>query len=486
MTQFDPAAGRSLSPRRRGASRLIVGDLILVIGLAGCATKPPVLTSPAFEMPAQRAIAVVPAHYAPGVEFETYARNHLWGAIQGLGIGAAAGALVGVDIASGSSCSGCGTVAIAIAATGMVIGGVVGAAAGVKATVPAQTAEGIDHMLNDAAADLDMPALTAQAAVEAATRFGPYRADLLADAGPRAIAEHPPYAALGGRGYGKVIEVRITQLGLTGGGGRDPDLSPFLTAEARLIDTSTGALVWRQGYGYETGARKASAWAQDGAAPLRQAFRLAGASVGERIIESLVLSSGRAWRDDGEKRAGPQACGLRPLLPAPRWSSGAASAQSVTVEMVGLAPVLAWEALDERALPGTRDAARASPAHHRLQDVRYDLRIWRVQDPGTPQLVYERIGLDATVHRVEQPLESRTEYLWSVRPRFVLDGHLGALRWSAWAAPAYLPSTPVKKAVYFANDEGTAAPNDVDPALWTPCALLDFIPLANFDHFRTP
>jgi hypothetical protein len=44
--------------------------------------------------------------------------------------------------------------------------------------------------------------------------------------------------------------------------------------------------------------------------------------------------------------------------------------------------------------------------------------------------VLERRGIEGTSYRPEQPLAPDSEYVWSVRARFELDGNQRTTRWS--------------------------------------------------------
>jgi hypothetical protein len=122
---------------------------------------------------------------------------------------------------------------------------------------------------------------------------------------------------------------------------------------------------------------------------------------------------------------------------------------------------LVWEAFPRAA----DQAGDAGKLLERISDVRYDLRIWASVGGGPGALVYERLGLDLPVHkeegsptvehRLDLPLSPGTEYLWSVRARFKLDGAERATRWSmnqdpdARALPAskrwFSPTRPVRE-----------------------------------------
>jgi len=72
----------------------------------------------------------------------------------------------------------------------------------------------------------------------------------------------------------------------------------------------------------------------------------------------------------------------------------------------------------------------------RVSNVTYDLRIWRAerdhfgyQEVYPADLVYTRSALLLPQHTVESPLASETQYLWSVRARFELDGRTRVTPW---------------------------------------------------------
>lgn len=94
------------------------------------------------------------------------------------------------------------------------------------------------------------------------------------------------------------------------------------------------------------------------------------------------------------------------------------------VEAASLRPAFRWQ-----AFPG-RDAD--DPAYRRATSVTYDLRIFKDDGAGSP--VVDLKGLPGPEHRLEQDLEPDTEYRWTVRARFELDGkpRIGAWSRSYW------------------------------------------------------
>lgn len=97
------------------------------------------------------------------------------------------------------------------------------------------------------------------------------------------------------------------------------------------------------------------------------------------------------------------------------------------IEVQSSHPILRWE-----TFPPPRDEfAAAAVSKGTLQEVTYELLIWSTEEQGRPGLlVYSRKGLRASTHKVESSLAWSTTYLWTVRARFLLDGHV---RFTEWA-----------------------------------------------------
>ncbi len=94
-------------------------------------------------------------------------------------------------------------------------------------------------------------------------------------------------------------------------------------------------------------------------------------------------------------------------------------------ETDSLQPLLKWapltiEAIKER---GDKDADKIS-------DITYDLRIWKVTNNFMDLPVYTRHSLTEPQHKVEIKLRPETDYFWSVRARYKLDGRTRITDWS--------------------------------------------------------
>jgi len=156
--------------------------------------------------------------------------------------------------------------------------------------------------------------------------------------------------------------------------------------------------------------------------------------------------------------------GLRPEYPKNLVS--ASEIKFVRVE--SLQPTVRWE-----AFPRQQDReADTEGLLSRIGTVTYELKIWRSSDDYIPMylpshLIYSRQGLAQPSHRIEQPLQPNTKYLWSVRACFELDGQPRVTEWGLSREP---PLVPV----------GSAKTNPPSPR------RSPSIPNPNYYRFKTP
>ncbi len=95
------------------------------------------------------------------------------------------------------------------------------------------------------------------------------------------------------------------------------------------------------------------------------------------------------------------------------------------VEVDSLQPELRWQ-----TFPRQEDIAADKTGELKLiQELTYELRVWKTISGSSGELVYARRGLTQAHHKLEEPLEPATKYLWSVRAKFVLDGNARVTEW---------------------------------------------------------
>ncbi len=136
--------------------------------------------------------------------------------------------------------------------------------------------------------------------------------------------------------------------------------------------------------------------------------------------------------------------GLEPEYPPARWHIWAMRPAFMDVD--SLQPTLRWEAFP-RPFDREHDDLGILP---RTSHISYDLKIWEAEDdypgvfissgrgiatwiagntsPGKP--IYARVALPLPSHGVEIPLKPSTKYFWTVRARFLVDGHPRVTEWS--------------------------------------------------------
>lgn len=126
----------------------------------------------------------------------------------------------------------------------------------------------------------------------------------------------------------------------------------------------------------------------------------------------------------------PGAYGIRPEYPKLQFNL---LGGIVYVEVDSLQPELRWEVFPRPQ----DDQADGEAFSSRVSDVSYELKIWR-SDRGLPgDSVYSRQALPQPSHRLEEPLEPSTGYLWTVRARYLLDGHPRLTEWGISQEPSY-------------------------------------------------
>ena len=134
--------------------------------------------------------------------------------------------------------------------------------------------------------------------------------------------------------------------------------------------------------------------------------------------------------------------GFRPTYPEVTWSAYPNRAPDLLNWPIvdSLQPTLSWG-----PFPGEhQDYIDAKPTPFvavdpgSISNIKYDLRIWMVQGRAPGELAYEIDGLIEPFHKIERALKPGTEYYWSIRAEFLLNGQLRVSEWSL----SQIPCTP--------------------------------------------
>lgn len=447
---------RMASLRIRRSCLLIVAASLAV--QAGCVTLAP----PA---PSARAsddwgvIAIVPARYTPASNFVTFAKGRSQGAAKGAAIvgGTMAGATAIAAAAAAGTVAYPVVILAAVLSTATAAG--VGAVEGARIAVPPPTAQEVERVIGQAVAGLDVQR---KVAGQLSTLLGAERHLRLASAdaaGPTESGVPVDYAPLGAAGIDTVLEVAITDIGFESCGSElvrrlssaceEPPnrrmIDLYMAAQARLVRVADGAEIYARRLNYKSARREIPRWVESDGRLLAEEIEHAYRELAERVRDEVVLLARidlpmpSRFGVPGEHNPMYGICWLAPVYPKAQpllvsevvgsvfQRSDACPASGLHFSAVdSLQPTLAWS-----PFPRAVDRQRLEPATlEKIRDVTYDLRIWREEGCERGRPVYERSGLSAPVHRLEQPLAPESRYFWSVRARFVVEDRAMVTRWS--------------------------------------------------------
>jgi hypothetical protein len=197
-------------------------------------------------------------------------------------------------------------------------------------------------------------------------------------------------------------------------------------ARVRVVHIDDGREIYNRSYGFVSDKKLFRQWGAENGAALRHALDVGFDQMAERIVEDLLLAyplmPGFALTGAGANRRNYV---VEPLYPQTHQyrESGPAIPSAVS----SLEPTFRW-----RSFPGEKvlkaDFQRKLEG---LSDLRYDLRIYRIENERTrARTILEKNNIPAAEFETTQPLAPGTEYIWSVRARFVLDTGERTTRWS--------------------------------------------------------
>lgn len=244
--------------------------------------------------------------------------------------------------------------------------------------------------------------------------------------GPGSPKEKPSYESLRARGVDTVLEVAVTNVGLVGGD-QTPLIALAMVANTRLVRVADNSELYARVFGLYGRTAPLDAWVADNTHLLTEQFMRGYEDLADQIATTLFLLT--PMKVKVTSRAVTPACWLEPTYPklerGPMRHHNFPSAQpgKLLYPVVdSLQPRLQWKAF----LP----EKRARGKHPPISDVRYDLRIWKAEGGYPEPLVYDREGLPESSHELTRPLEPGTQYFWSVRARFKVDGRDEVTRWA--------------------------------------------------------
>ena len=237
-------------------------------------------------------------------------------------------------------------------------------------------------------------------------------AGFVSEEGSMTPDESVSYRFLRTQGVDTILEVGVLSFGLTGEKGINPSLALIMTARAKLIRSLSNTVLSDYTLECQSFNQSFSQWAASNAKAIREQYSQCLQRLSEKITEEVFFSS---YFTSPSNLLQYPILGIRPEYPEVNYD---------TFPMVDSnQPTLRWEKFPPSTEPETQ-TARSQISH-----TTYDLRIWRAEgeDPGI--LVYARENLSTPFHHLEEPLEPATNYFWTVRARFELNGQPRRSEW---------------------------------------------------------
>ena len=310
-------------------------------------------------------------------------------------------------------CSGsfCGAVLV----VGLGVCGVAGVAGGVVGAVTATSLKNIEakekNLSETVDAKLIQESLRDQV-VEAALSNGTSLVLVPSEIQQNAVHQQD-YHSFTQAGADHVIEISLTETGVTRYSGDEPSFSPYMKAHIRVVDTSNNEAVYSADYIYEGPNYNLSEWSYNSYTRLLRAINAGYTTLGTQIYDNIFL-----LYPFPDRHSHGNIIGLKAIYPS--------SAFPNRPIVKNVYPQLRWE-----AFPRSSDMEIAPEEMRQVKNVRYDLIIAEEHSSLPDEIIYQRHGLRSNTHTLEIPLEHKKSYFWTVRARFELDGQEHVTEWSS-------------------------------------------------------
>jgi hypothetical protein len=419
---------------------------VILILLSGCATNNRhYISSPVPEEVKKqiRHVLIVPAKFDPQIRYQHFAKGRDVGAVKGIGVGGLAGALVGASPVIFFSIlpAEIGQLLLSTFVTGgAVIGVTVGGIAGSLLAVPRKKAREIEEVADNAFGKLDCQGTLVDFVYMTGNNLTDYKYTISKGIGPDSQEEIPAYCNLNLEGIDIIIEVRVISLGFIGGNGSNPLISIDMNVNTRTINVTSGEEIGTELWHYVSRERPLSEWVENNSQLLHDELEHCYHSLAENIIEGTFLLY-KFHVDSTRERS--KTCVLQPIYPEYR-GEGSFGGGLKYPEVDSLQPTLEWEPFPrEKDINGDKNGML-----NRIDEITYDLKIWKEQDFVQNEPLYTRQGIGSPKHKIEVLLEPSKKYYWTFRARFRLDDQYRVTKWAHSRLPSggecnlnYIPAT---------------------------------------------
>lgn len=425
--------------------------MLFIIGLIGCvattdAPRTPDYFATDFDLhtPKIKKIALVTSLTPPEIESVDLGVTLGEGAASGAAGGALRGASLNLSLVAEGAAAGSagGAVMILLLPVFVLVGAIAGTASGVAVGYSADTLAEAEanarHMLNSAYLQTEL--------LEHAQEYGLDNTDLdfirIPDADSETLANKPDYKALSNDSIDAVLEVELRRFSL--------EYSLEIDVRARLISTRTGAVLSDGHYKFLSERHKLKEWITDGAAPLTEAIQRGLRKLAEDVVDEnfLLFYPNESEEiipqqidETSDQVQEPQEAPvphyvLSPVYPALDlcfFCSTHAMGLREFVLVDSVQPTLQWE-----SFPRAHDLTDSGGQEQQITDVRYELRVFNTTTPPSghdsllipAQQVYSARNISDPYHKIENKLDICSDYFWTVRARFKLDGRYRVTEWA--------------------------------------------------------
>lgn len=287
-----------LKPNARITKFLTPAGALLIavtLGLAGCTTVEYVPPSQDLR---QRlgTVAVLSRSVDPSVDIDEPVKGAGSGALVGAGRGAAGGFRIGGEFCTSSHDSlGCTLgliLGVVLAVPGALVGSAVGAGAAHSSEEVEAATENLVEALMDAKPDQALQKhLFEEVMTKGPRNLRPLETKKISTAG---------YYNLAAEGFDSVLEIEVRSLEVHVAGNFDPDISPKLRVQARLVRTTDDTELYRRAWLYWGAERNYFRMATANAQLLREDLEYGYKALAKRMLHDLFRS------DVNEHKSAPE------------------------------------------------------------------------------------------------------------------------------------------------------------------------------------
>lgn len=300
----------------------------------------------------------------------------------------------------------------------------------------------------------------------------------------------PNYTGLTNESIDVVLEIELSRLAL--------QQSFEADARARLISVKTGTVLHEGKYSFMSGRHTLDEWMSDSASLLSDAIQHGLEALAEDIIDENFLlfypvlpSDNIATQSTGEETNSEYSSRskyvpiyvLSPVYPKVEICFACDSplgnrphralGNREFVKVNSLRPTLRWE-----RFPRYYDIIDGNGKNYTITDVQYDLRVYNAAPVSRyslapDQLIYDARDINEPYHQVQIDLNRCTDYFWTVRARFRIDGKTRVTEWAgAFDSPGpYYTPWKLRSGdnQYFWDVSGPKGPDWFYYPFMTPC-----------------